>query len=196
MRVHPASFHNRWYHFISPKASLLAPALAPATALTSRCAKAPSAARLMLRTLAAASCSCACRVSLPAAARPVCLRSPAAPQPARLLVTFRSHSPRASKPRGMAAAAAPDGQAAAAAAAAGGSHDDPLLQYVVLRRDLWTELDWPLGSVVAQGCHAATAALWLTRESDDTQVYCAEANLDHMHKVRGQDCRVGLACFG
>ncbi|EFN56316.1 hypothetical protein CHLNCDRAFT_14905, partial [Chlorella variabilis] len=58
-----------------------------------------------------------------------------------------------------------------------------LLQYVVLRRDLWTELDWPLGSLVAQGCHAATAALWMTREAATTQQYCAPENIDHMHKA-------------
>ena len=27
---------------------------------------------------------------------------------------------------------------------------DPIVQYVILRRDLWTELGWPLGSIVAQ----------------------------------------------
>ena len=32
----------------------------------------------------------------------------------------------------------------------GARSEDVLLQYVVLRRDLWSELSWPLGSVVAQ----------------------------------------------
>ncbi len=92
--------------------------------------------------------------------------------------------------RGMAAPAAPGSSEAAAAAAdpgstsSGAAPPDPLLQYVVLRRDLWKELDWPLGSVVAQGCHAATAALWGSRESATTQEYCAPENIDHMHKVR------------
>ncbi|KAL8425382.1 hypothetical protein Efla_003610 [Eimeria flavescens] len=36
---------------------------------------------------------------------------------------------------------------------------EPLIQYVVLRRDLKTDLSWPLGAVVAQACHAAVAAL-------------------------------------
>lgn len=30
----------------------------------------------------------------------------------------------------------------------------PLVQYIVLRRDLWSSLDWPLGSVVAQVRHS------------------------------------------
>lgn len=82
------------------------------------------------------------------------------------------------------AAAGPAGSEAAAAASGGAvAESDPLLQYVVLRRDLWTELDWPLGSLVAQGCHAATAALWMTREAATTQQYCAPENIDHMHKA-------------
>ena len=66
---------------------------------------------------------------------------------------------------------------------------DVVLQYVVLRRDLWTEQAWPLGSVVAQGCHATTAALWLSRDSPITQQYCAPDNLDHMHKASSSVCR-------
>lgn len=61
---------------------------------------------------------------------------------------------------------------------------EDLVQYVVLRRDLWTEKSWPLGSVIAQGCHASTAALWLSRESQATKAYCAPDKLDSMHKVR------------
>lgn len=78
----------------------------------------------------------------------------------------------------MEASAAPEAQHISA------NNDDVLLQYIILRRDLWAELGWPLGSVVAQGCHAATAALWLSRESPNTQQYCGLENLDHMHKVR------------
>lgn len=43
------------------------------------------------------------------------------------------------------AAAAPDG-----ASVQSSPPEDVLLQYVVLRRDLWTEQGWPLGSIVAQ----------------------------------------------
>lgn len=60
-----------------------------------------------------------------------------------------------------------------------------LVQYIVLRKDLWTELHWPLGSVIAQACHASTAALWLSKESAATASYCAPDKLDNMHKVRG-----------
>jgi len=64
-----------------------------------------------------------------------------------------------------------------------GPGEDPLVQYIVIRKDLWTELSWPLGSIVAQGCHASTAALWLSRDQPQTQQYCGTDNLDHMRKV-------------
>ncbi|RLM75429.1 putative peptidyl-tRNA hydrolase PTRHD1 [Panicum miliaceum] len=83
-----------------------------------------------------------------------------------------------------AAASAPDSAAAnpASAGEEGGREAvDVLVQYVVLRRDLADA--WPLGSVVAQGCHAAVAAVWAHRDHPDTAAYCAPGNLDSMHKA-------------
>lgn len=60
---------------------------------------------------------------------------------------------------------------------------EDLVQYLVLRKDLWSSLQWPLGSIIAQACHASTAALWLSKDSPVTTAYCAAGNLDHMHKV-------------
>ena len=54
-----------------------------------------------------------------------------------------------------------------------------LVQYVVLRGDLADK--WPLGALVAQGCHASSAALHLFRDDSTTQNYLAD--LDSMHKV-------------
>nr|CAD1840275.1 unnamed protein product [Ananas comosus var. bracteatus] len=84
------------------------------------------------------------------------------------------------------------GPSAASAAPAPGTEDageptapplngDVVVQYVVLRRDLIGA--WPLGSVVAQGCHAAVAAVWAHRDHPDTLAYCSPSNLDSMHKV-------------
>lgn len=66
------------------------------------------------------------------------------------------------------------------------------VQYVVVRRDLYETMGWPRGSVIAQACHAATAALWLHRDDPATLQYVAPEHLDSMHKARG-----GLAfpCF-
>ena len=44
-----------------------------------------------------------------------------------------------------------------ALAAQADAEDDPLLQYLVLRRDLQEKESWPLGALVAQGAHAAAA---------------------------------------
>lgn len=56
-----------------------------------------------------------------------------------------------------------------------------LVQYVVVRSDLVHELSWPLGAVVTQACHAATAVIHLHYGDPHTQRYLAE--LDSMHKV-------------
>ena len=56
-----------------------------------------------------------------------------------------------------------------------------LIQYIVLRRDLLTTLSWPVGAVIAQGCHASTAVLHLYRDHPHVVDYLSD--LDHMHKV-------------
>lgn len=60
---------------------------------------------------------------------------------------------------------------------------DFIVQYVVLRKDLWIDQGWPLGSVVAQACHASTAALWQSRDEDHTKQYCSSEAIDSMHKA-------------
>lgn len=64
--------------------------------------------------------------------------------------------------RAMSSAAVPAAPAAAAA---------PLVQYVVVRRDL----GWPAGPVMAQAVHACVAATWAARTADETRRYCGEA---------------------
>ncbi|VDN16025.1 unnamed protein product [Dibothriocephalus latus] len=56
-----------------------------------------------------------------------------------------------------------------------------LVQYILLRSDLKSRLGWPLGAIVAQGCHAATAALHKFRDHVDTKAYLDD--LERMHKV-------------
>merc|ERR1711935_1131662 len=53
----------------------------------------------------------------------------------------------------------------------------PIVQYVVVRRDL----NWPLGALMAQACHAAVAATHLHYTHQHTQDYLGD--LDNMHKV-------------
>jgi peptidyl-tRNA hydrolase len=82
---------------------------------------------------------------------------------------------------GASAAAAAAGASASASPASPASPAPPdadtLVQYLVLRRDL----KWPTGALVAQGAHAAVAAVWATRAAADTVAYCDD--VDHMHKV-------------
>uniref|UniRef100_A0A1A8MN05 peptidyl-tRNA hydrolase n=2 Tax=Nothobranchius TaxID=28779 RepID=A0A1A8MN05_9TELE len=66
-------------------------------------------------------------------------------------------------------------------AAPGAASPGRLVQYIVVRSDLVHKLSWPLGAVITQACHAATAAVHLNYGDPDTQRYLAE--LDCMHKV-------------
>jgi len=60
---------------------------------------------------------------------------------------------------------------------------DPILQYIVIRSDLWKDLGWPVGAVVAQACHVSSAAIWMSRTDPTTEEYLSDENIDHMHKV-------------
>lgn len=88
--------------------------------------------------------------------------------------------------------------AAGAAGGEGGARApliDPIVQYVVLRKDLWTEKGWPLGSVVAQACHASSAAIWTHRDDAATLEYCCPERIDQMHKVRLYSPGVHFVCL-
>ena len=56
-----------------------------------------------------------------------------------------------------------------------------IVQYVVVRGDLVASKKWPLGALVAQACHAATAAIHLFYNDEATQKYLSD--LDNMHKI-------------
>ncbi|KAH8331059.1 hypothetical protein KR067_011077 [Drosophila pandora] len=56
-----------------------------------------------------------------------------------------------------------------------------IVQYIVVRSDLRSALNWPMGAVIAQCCHAATAVMHLNAGDSDTVEYLND--LDNMHKV-------------
>lgn len=90
-----------------------------------------------------------------------------------------SASPRARAQRSRLNA---DSLASARAMATNGE-PSPIVQYVVLRKDLGASLGWPLGSLCAQAAHASVAAVWEHRDHTDTVAYCAPDAIDQMHKV-------------
>lgn len=55
------------------------------------------------------------------------------------------------------------------------------IQYIVVRSDLKSALNWPLGAIIAQCCHAVSAVMHLYPEDDDAKAYIND--LDNMHKV-------------
>ena len=56
-----------------------------------------------------------------------------------------------------------------------------LVQYVALRGDLLRTHKWPVGAMVAQGCHACTAVIHTFREEANVAQYLSD--LDRMHKI-------------
>ncbi|GMT24580.1 hypothetical protein PFISCL1PPCAC_15877, partial [Pristionchus fissidentatus] len=56
-----------------------------------------------------------------------------------------------------------------------------LVMYIILRRDLISALNWPVGAVATQAAHAATAALWTFKDDAATVEYMTD--MDNMHKV-------------
>ncbi|PFH37535.1 acetyltransferase, GNAT family protein [Besnoitia besnoiti] len=58
---------------------------------------------------------------------------------------------------------------------------DPLVQYVVVRKDLQTQLAWPTGAVIAQACHACISIVGSTFSDPTVQAYLEEG--DSMREV-------------
>jgi peptidyl-tRNA hydrolase len=56
-----------------------------------------------------------------------------------------------------------------------------LIQYIVVRADLLKTLNWPVGAVIAQACHACCAVTYLFHNDPHTQEYLKDLN--NMHKV-------------
>lgn len=56
-----------------------------------------------------------------------------------------------------------------------------IVQYIVVRGDLAKTLQWPVGAVIAQCCHAATSICYETINDPETKEYFSD--MDNMHKV-------------
>lgn len=56
-----------------------------------------------------------------------------------------------------------------------------LVQYIVVNGDIVRKLNWPLGAVIAQCCHATTAVSHIYKDDDATVAYFND--IDNMHKV-------------
>lgn len=56
-----------------------------------------------------------------------------------------------------------------------------IVQYIALRGDLLKAMNWPVGAVITQACHASTAAVCSFTEDPAVREYLAD--MDRMHKV-------------
>lgn len=90
-------------------------------------------------------------------------------------VAFAALLPRAAALRASGARRRQCAMSAAGGAPAGA----PLVQYVVVRRDL----GWPAGPVMAQAVHACVAAVWAARDAGATRGYCGEGAGAQMRTV-------------
>ncbi|KAI9013610.1 peptidyl-tRNA hydrolase II domain-containing protein [Hyaloraphidium curvatum] len=63
--------------------------------------------------------------------------------------------------------------------------EDPLIQYLVLRKDLVTDkrFKWTHGMLMAQAAHASTALIWKHRDSADVQEYMQGVDTGTLRKV-------------
>eukprot|EP00470_Lotharella_oceanica_P013861 CAMPEP_0170199832 /NCGR_PEP_ID=MMETSP0040_2-20121228/69550_1 /TAXON_ID=641309 /ORGANISM="Lotharella oceanica, Strain CCMP622" /LENGTH=192 /DNA_ID=CAMNT_0010449983 /DNA_START=103 /DNA_END=681 /DNA_ORIENTATION=+ len=83
-------------------------------------------------------------------------------------------------------------------AAEGGSpKEDTVVQYVVVRRDL-VQQGWGTGPLMAQACHAATAAVWLSKDEPYTKQYaggwCDWASFRNVLLTKSGDVCVCVVC--
>ncbi|CAE8733148.1 unnamed protein product [Polarella glacialis] len=62
-------------------------------------------------------------------------------------------------------------RAVVTAAVASDAQSDPLAIFVVLRKDL----DWPIGAMINQACHACTAVAWEARDDELAVTYLTQA---------------------
>jgi len=58
---------------------------------------------------------------------------------------------------------------------------DRIIMYFILRSDLISKLNWPLGAVFTQVAHAASACIWTFK--DDQYVLEYMRDIENMHKV-------------
>lgn len=56
-----------------------------------------------------------------------------------------------------------------------------IVQYIVVRGDLIKTQKWPIGALIAQACHASSAAIHLFYNDEHTQKYLSD--IDRMHKI-------------
>ncbi|XP_064383490.1 putative peptidyl-tRNA hydrolase PTRHD1 isoform X2 [Halichondria panicea] len=60
-----------------------------------------------------------------------------------------------------------------------GKQASVLVQYIAVRGDLAEK--WPMGAIIAQACHAATAVMHVFKDDPNTVQYLSD--LDRMHKI-------------
>eukprot|EP00126_Sphaerothecum_destruens_P014952 Sdes_comp8849_c0_seq1m241 len=60
---------------------------------------------------------------------------------------------------------------------------EPLIQYILVRKDLLSTLNWTFGSLAAQCCHASVAVLFSHAHEEAVVKYTCPDSLQNMRKI-------------
>mmetsp|Transcript_12065 Transcript_12065/g.28745 ORF Transcript_12065/g.28745 Transcript_12065/m.28745 type:complete len:183 (-) Transcript_12065:61-609(-) len=67
--------------------------------------------------------------------------------------------------------------------------EDPLVMYVVLRKDL----DWPVGALMNQVCHLSTSVAWEAKQDTEAAFYFSEVEGQMITATLGADSQATLS---
>lgn len=56
-----------------------------------------------------------------------------------------------------------------------------IVQYILIRHDVLSKMQWSIGAMIAQACHATVAVIQSSAEDPATKEYLSDIN--NMHKV-------------
>ncbi|CDU15934.1 hypothetical protein, variant [Plasmodium yoelii 17X] len=60
--------------------------------------------------------------------------------------------------------------------------EDPIVQYILVNKEI-LDKRWPLGSIIAQGCHACVAVIAENMDDAIVKEYLSPEKINAMHKV-------------
>ncbi|KJP86951.1 hypothetical protein AK88_03350 [Plasmodium fragile] len=60
--------------------------------------------------------------------------------------------------------------------------ENPIVQYILVNKEI-LDKKWPLGSVIAQACHACVAVIAENQEDQVVKEYLCAEKINNMHKV-------------
>ncbi|GAW81917.1 hypothetical protein, conserved [Plasmodium gonderi] len=60
--------------------------------------------------------------------------------------------------------------------------ENPIVQYILINKEI-LDKKWPLGSIIAQACHACVAVIAENQDDQEVKEYVSVEKINNMHKV-------------